>query len=318
MTYLRYLLRRGAFAVLSVYLVVTVTFFLINLTLWAKLGDRLAIARYRGATPRELAQIREGFMSARNIDVPIHERYLGWLIDVSTFEWGYSVAYRRPVIAVLDGRVQATLEYVLPGVVLAVGLGVIFGLVAALARDSVVDWSARGLGYVLLGIPAFVVVYYYQYLSGTGLATLGGFKLVAPRLSPTWLASFTVATSLLAGQVRFSRMAALEQSGRAFVKLLRAKGSSRLGLARHVLRNASLPIVSLSFSELLAVLMLDIYAIEAVLPIRGLAGASLLAARESDIPLVIWTTMVLVFIGITGNFLQDVLYGSLDPRVRSD
>lgn len=58
--------------------------------------------------------------------------------------------------------------------------------------------------------------------------------------------------------------------------------------------------------------------IEEILGVRGLAQASLAAVRQSDIPLVIWTTMVLVVIGITGNFLQDVLYGYLDPRIRSE
>ncbi|MFB6189578.1 MAG: ABC transporter permease [Halapricum sp.] len=318
MSYARYLARRALFAVLSVYLVLSVTFALINLTVWQKIENRLALARYNGASQAEIEQIRNAFVNSRHLDAPLYERYVKWLVDVTTLKWGHSFTYHQSVVAVLDGRIVTTLQYVVPGVLLAVVLGVVVGLFAALARDGVFDWSARLVGYGVLGVPVFVVIFYYQYLSGTGLAIVDGFRVVTPTLSKLQLASFTVAASLLAGQLRFSRTAALEQSGRAFVKMLRAKGATRLRLARHVLRNAAIPIVSLSFSEVIAVLMLNIYAIEDVLRIHGLAEASLTAARESDMALVIWTTMVIVLIGITGNFLQDVLYGYLDPRIRAD
>lgn len=318
MTYRRYLVRRAAFAVLSAYAVVTAMFFLTNLVTWDHLRERLAEARYGGASPEEIERLRATIASTRNLDVPIHERYVGWLVDVTTFDWGYSFAYREPVLSVLDGRVQTTLTYVLPGILFAVCLGVAFGIVAAFAKDGVFDVSTRIVAYLLLGVPAFMVVFYYLFLSGTGLATVGGVRLVAPRMSPAVLGAVTVATGLFAAQLRFARTAALEQTGRTFVKMLRAKGATRLVLGRHVLRNAAIPIVSLSLSELLAVLVLDIYVIEDVLPIRGLADASLRAVRQGDIPLVIWTTMVLVLIGITGSFLQDVLAGYLDPRIHAE
>jgi len=310
MSYLRFLARRAAFAVLSAYIVVSITFFLVASTLRLRLRQRLARAEWGRASESTLESLRSGFVAARNLDTPLHERYVGYLVDVTTLEWGWSFAFNEPVIAVLDGRVQATLGYVVPGVVLAVVLGVAFGLFAALAKDSGFDWSVRLVSYVLFGIPVFMFVIYLRFLT----TTTG----VLPTLGQYTLAISAVAVSLLAGQIRFARSAALEQTGRAFVKMLRAKGANRRRLARHVLRNAALPIVSLSMTELLAVLVLNIYIIEAVTGIQGLAGATLRAIRDSDTALVIWTTMVIVFIGIVGNFLQDVLYGSLDPRIRAD
>ena len=310
MSYLRFLARRGAFAVLSAYIVVSITFFLVASTVRLRMRQRLALASYGGASESTLESLRSGFVAARNLDTPLYERYVGWLVDVTTLEWGYSFAYNEPVIAVLDGRVQATLGYVVPGVILAVVLGVGFGLFAALAKDSGLDWSVRLVAYTLFGIPVFMFVIYLRFLTtGTGFL---------PSLGRYTLAISAVAVSLLAGQIRFARSAALEQTGRAFVKMLRAKGANRRRLARHVLRNAAIPIVSLSMTELLAVLVLNIYIIEAVVGINGLAEATLRAIRDSDTALVIWTTMVVVFIGIVGNFLQDVLYGSLDPRIRAD
>lgn len=315
MSYLRFVARRAAFAVFSAYVVITAAFFIADLMVKKQLSEQLAIARYGGADPEELERLRTSFIGRRGLEPPLYERYVDWLVNVATFEFGFSFAYRKPVLEVLKDVVPTTLAYVLPGVALAVLLGVALGLFAALAKDGAFDTSVRAGVYALLGVPAFMVIIYYHYLSGQGLGTVAGVDLVAPTLSPTVLAALTVATSLLAGQLRFARTAALEQTGRAFVKLLRAKGAGRVRLARHVLRNSAVPIVSLSMSELLAVLMLDIYIIEAVLPITGLASASLRAVRAGDTALIIWTSLVLVFIGIAGNFLQDVTYGYLDPRI---
>ncbi|MFC3478355.1 ABC transporter permease [Halobacterium litoreum] len=315
MSYLQYLARRVAFAVLSAYLVVTATFALITFTPNVDLGAKLAsAARFQRASPEEIEQIRQRYLEARGLDASLLDQYVGWLVDVTTLEWGYSFAYRKPVWSVLETRVPTTLEYVIPGVILAVAFGVLFGLASAMLRNSRFDWVLRVGSYALLGIPAFVGLVWYTAVGGAKIQSIGGTLLVVSP-HPQVLAAVTVAATLLAGQIRFARIASLEQAGKEFTKLLKAKGSSRLRVARHVLRNASIPIVSLSVTEILGVLVLNIYVIEEILEIEGLAGASLFAVRERDLPLIIGTTMILVFVGILGNLLQDVLYGYLDPRI---
>jgi len=317
MSYLRYVLRRAVFAVLSVYAVVTATFFLGYITIQDQIENVLARAQYGGMTERELNLLRENLNERYGLDQSFLERLVGWWVDVTTFDWGQSLSFREPIVAVLDGRVQTTLEYVIPGVVLAILLGVVLGLFAALAKDGVFDYSVRLLSYAVLGIPVFMLLFYMMYLEGWKIRLVGGWVLVLAEVDSMTLATLAVALGLLAGQIRFARASALEQTGRSFVKMLRAKGAGRIRLARHVLRNAAIPIISLSITELLAVLVLNIYVIEEVLGIRGLAAVSLEAATQSDVPLLIWSTMVVVALGITASFLQDVLYGYLDPRVRT-
>ena len=175
-----------------------------------------------------------------------------------------------------------------------------------------------------------MVAFYARLLSGYEVTLVGGWYVVLPRLGDMTIAMLAVAFGLLAGQLRFARASALEQTGEAFVKMLRAKGASRFRLARHVFRNAALPIVSLSITELLAVLVLNIYVIERALAIPGLASASLRSIgivqgggygsppAMADIPLFIWSVMIIVVIGIVLSFLQDVLSGYLDPRIGTD
>ncbi len=317
MSYLRYVARRALLAVASVYGAVTATFLLGNLTIRKTIGDQLARARYGGASPEEIRELRRELMGYYGLDQPVHERLLGYLADVTMLDLGRSLESGRPLVDVLGKIVPNTLEYVVPGVLIAVVFGVAFGLFAALSKNGVFDWSVRLSSYFFLGIPVFMLLVYMQYVSGW-YAGVGPLVVQLPAPNDKTLAAVAVALGLLAGQLRFSRAAALEQSGQAFVKMLRAKGAGRLRLARHVLRNAAIPIVSLSITELLAVLVLNIYVIEEVLGIRGLAGASLQAARSSNIPLLVWSTMVVVILGITLNFLQDVLYGYLDPRIRAE
>ncbi|QKY19441.1 ABC transporter permease [Halolamina sp. CBA1230] len=315
MSYVSYLLRRFAFAVLSVYAAATAMFAFIVLQIRFIFRQQLAFLRspWAKATEQEVERFRQSFVAQRGLDEPLYERYLHYLVDLTTLEWGQSVAYGEPVAAVLDGRVVTTLEYVLPGVVIAIALGVPLGVLAAFEKDGAVDWSARLSTYALLGVPVFMVITYVLAVVSPargGQSAAGGLSV-----HPQVIAAFTVAVSLLAGQLRFSRSAVLDQTGREFVKMLRAKGISRLTLVRHVLRNAALPIVSLSLTELLAVLVLNIYVIEEILPIDGLARASLVAVDQGDMSLVTWSTLVIVFLGIAGSFLQDVLYGYLDPQV---
>jgi peptide/nickel transport system permease protein len=316
MSYVRYIARRAAFAVLSVYAVVTVMFFLANYMWKYYLRNRLAFAEWSGASDAQLRRMRQQFVQQRGLDQPLHERYVDWLVSVATLDWGYSFEFQRPVIEVIRNPAITTLEYVVPGVILAVVLGVLLGLVAALTKDSAFDWATRVGAYVLFALPAFIVIDYFLHAA---LMTNGAeYSDRLARDHSQVIAAVTVAVSLLAGQVRFTRTASLDQTGQAFVKLLEAKGSSRIDVARHVLRNASLPIVSMSTSEIISVLALDIFVIERVLPIDGLASVMLLAVSRGDIPILIWSTMLFVFIGIAGNFVTDLLYGYLDPRVRAE
>jgi len=316
MSYRRFVARRLAVAVASVYVAVTAMFVLANFMWRHYLGGILGQASYNGASDEQLARIRRQFKRERGLDEPVHVRYVEWLVDVTTLNWGSSFEHGKPVVEVLADPVAATLQYVLPGVALAVVLGVLLGLVAALSKDGAFDWSVRLLAYTLFALPAFVLLDYG--VSAANLAAGAGVGDALAAAHPDAFASLLVAASLLAGQVRFARTASLEQTGQAFVKLLRAKGTGRVTVARHVLRNASLPIISMSTSEVVSVLALDIYVVEFILPIPGVAEVILAAVDTGDVPVLIWSTMVIVVLGIAGNFLTDLLYGYIDPRVRTD
>jgi peptide/nickel transport system permease protein len=322
-----YVARRAAFALFALYLVVSVTFGFIALTGDPNLG-LIAFAAAQGPpgehneTAREQRvqeAIRE-YKAARNLDDPLHERYAAWLVNVATFDWGESHETGQAVTAMLGEGLRETVVYLVPAVLLSVVVGIGAGVYSAIHRGSVGDYLAVTGGYLGFSLPNF----WLAIVLGALLSQYAGWYGVEgnPDLTTTVrtvvLPAFVLSTALAAGQFRYARAESLEHVGSEFVKLVRAKGAGPYRVARHVLRNAALPLVALFFSDLLAVLVLSVFVLEAVFGIHGFGEVFYTAIQKRDLPVIMGGTLVVAFVGIGGNFLQDVLYAVLDPRVDTE
>jgi peptide/nickel transport system permease protein len=125
-----------------------------------------------------------------------------------------------------------------------------------------------------------------------------------------------VAAALLAGQVSLTRSASIDEFDADYVRYLRAKGLSELGVDRRVLRNVLVPVLSMTAAELFSVLVLSVVVIESLLGIEGIGRLTYEAARNNDIPLILGSTMVLIVVGIGGSVACDLASALLDPRSR--
>jgi peptide/nickel transport system permease protein len=325
-SYASFVARRAAFAVLAAYLVVSLTFVASAVVQQNNLGGQIAAAERGGAGPEEVQEIREEFWEARGGSDHV-DRYVDFVTGFVVFDWGESYALEEPVTDVVADRLPYTLAYVVPGVLGAFLVGSLLGVLGAFRRNSIFDGVPRLAAYLAMGIPSFWLVHLLNVEFRSVMPWLRPTRVAlnaTPRVSEIWsfayplryaVPAFVLSLGLVAGLLQHSRAESLEYERAPFVKLLEAKGASRLRVARHVLRNAAVPILTLSFVEVLGVLMLNVYILESVFNIPGIGMISLLAIENQDTPLVVGTTMVLVFVGIGGNFLQDVLYGYLDPTI---
>ena len=321
--------RRTVLAVFSMYIVMTIVFGFVALTADPNLGQVRfnAALQYSNAPPEErLERIREevqAYRQARNLDVPVEQRYARWLIDITTLDWGVSPSHGRPVITVIGERLPFTVAYVIPAMVVSALVGIALGAVTALRQGSLIDRFGTTAAYVGLGIPNFwlasvlllELTYKRDVLSTSVSPSLGPFS--PANLEAMVLPMVVLSTSLIAGQLRYARAESLEYTGEEFIRLVKAKGHSGWGIARHVLRVAAAPLLSLFFVELLAVLIVNIYVLEFVFDLPGFGLLSYEAIQRRDLPLLLGTTMIVAFIGIAANLLQDGLYTVLDPRVGS-
>lgn len=264
--------------------------------------------RIGGAGPNaNISQIRQTYLEARGYDRPLLERYTDWLVDMTFLQWGFSVSQQRPALAaVIDGTARTAL-YVLPGTALSIVGGVVFGLRSAWHNGQLGERAGRIFVYFVFGLPSFFVA--------TILLTLVGGVPATTAIQNYVLPAIVLAVSLLAGQMKYTRAHSMEFVNAEFIAFLRAKGLGSLAIWRRLLKNIAVPMVTLLFTELLAVLVLNIFVLERIFEINGLGTMLYAAQREHDIPLLLGVTLIIVLIAVIGSLLQDLAAAWLDPRI---
>ena len=301
----RQIVRRLLRAVAALLVVTAVVFTLLHLS-----GDPAYIL----LTPEATAEDRAAFRAEYGMDRPLwvqYGRYLGRLVQG---DFGQSLSFRTPAVAVALERLPATLELTLAAMALAVLISLPAAVLAAVRRGTLFDRALMIFTLIGQTVPTFwlgmvmilvlAVRFHLFPASGRG----GVLHLVMPATAlALWL------TALLARVTRSEMIEALEQD---YVRTARAKGLTERGIAaRHALKNALLPIITvmgLQFGGLLGGAVMT----ETVFAWPGVGTMILDAILKKDVPVVL-AGVVLVAVGfILVNLLLDLLYTVLDPRLR--
>lgn len=309
MSLLRVFAQRIALGVVAAWAVLTAVFALITLTDEWVLQGEVGLLRWGGADDETIESHREEYLAERGFDRPIWEQYADWMGDMLTLRWGESFATGDAVFPTVIDATARTATYVVPAIVVAIALGILIGLYAALNPDSRIANTGLGTAYLLFALPNFWV--------GGMLLSLGAGNTVGyPDLFyDHFLPIALTATTLVGGYASYSRAHGLEYASADFVTLVKAKGASKLRIARHVVRNAAIPLFSMLFTEALALLVLAVFVIETLFGIDGFGLLLFGAIQEADLPVLLGGTMILIGVGVVGNIVQDVSYSALDPRV---
>lgn len=280
------------------------------------------IAFIRWAAPMESQEeVVQAYKESRNYDDPILQRYLSWMWEYVTLEWGYSFTYNEPVMDVLARKAPVTVAYLVPSILIASVTSVLIGLGAGLNRNGVLDAVTSGLAYIGFGIPAFLLselfivllidhlqLFVVQVDTRYGLWTKENIALV-------FLPVPVVTLNLIAIQVRYVRAEALGTITEDFVKMLRATGAGPWLVAKNVLRNIAVPLLSVFFTEVLTVLIVTVFIVEVVFGVPGLGLTAFQAISDQDIGLILATTFIPVLVGLVGNLVQDIAFTVIDPRI---
>ena len=249
------------------------------------------------------------YAADRGLDRPLYEQYLDWMGNMLTLDWGESLETGEPAFGMVVDATLRTAMYVVPATVLAVCLGLGIGLYAALQPGSRLADTGRLGSYLMFGVPSFWLG--GLFVGAVWSETIGHSALLFDHILPIALVTMT----LLGGYVSYSRAYALEEASEEFVTLVRAKGAGPVRIARHIVRNAAIPMFSMLFTEALGLLMLAIFVIEVVFGIEGFGLLFFFAMVGRDIPVILGAAIVIIAVGVVGNILQDISYQYLDPRV---
>jgi peptide/nickel transport system permease protein len=333
---LRYLITRLLAAAVMALLATLVVFLIASQVpgdpILSRLGDLAA------SNPAIVAEYRAQW----GLDLPLWEQYWIFLQKLAHGDLGVSIATQRPVLDDIAQYAPATLELATIAFVLAVVIGIPFGILAAVGRDSWVDHAARFVSLIGVSSPTFWLAFIMLAVFYGGLQIAPGpGRIDAIALPPPSVTGLYVVDSILAGDwatlrdvsahlvlpaivlaaatlgliTRTTRASMLETLGQDYVRVARAKGlKERAVVIGHALPNALIPVVTLgglAYAQLLTGAVLT----ETIFSWPGLGRYTFRSAVALDFPAIMGITLIVAVVYLVINLLIDVSYALLDPRV---
>lgn len=334
MSYTDHLARRGLQGIPVLFGLSFIIFFISRVIP----GDPVRLALGPDATDEQAEALRQDM----GLDEPIYIQYIEWIIGVFQGEWGMSLRTGNNVFNDIVFRLPATFELVIIALVFAILFGVPFGVIAGTNKDKWQDHLSRLTALFGVSMPRFWVGILLQifivaglgYFHLTGRATEGvapsritGMYLFDSVLLTDWAAftdalshlilpAFALGLATLAQIMRLVRSDIIEQSRKDYVLAAQASGlPQNLIHYKYMLRNAftsSLTVIGLAFGFLLG----NAFLIETVFAWPGMARYGVQAILFQDFNAIVGVVIVIGFAYVFANFVVDLLYGYLDPRVR--
>ena len=303
----RYVLYRLLLALPTVFGVITLVFLLIHLVP----GDPVDVML--GETARAADKVR--LRHQLGLDRPLLIQYARYLRRLARADLGRSLHSGRPVRRMIVARYPATLELAAGALLVAVLLAAPLGLVAAARPGSPLDALCRGIAVAGASMPNFwlgplLILIFAIALEWAPVSGRGGLAHLA-------LPALTLGMGMAAVLTRMLRATLLDRLGDEYIRTARAKGASELRvLLRHALRNAVLPVVTVLGLQAGALLAGAIIT-ETIFAWPGIGRLTLLAIQTRDYPLVQGCMLVIALTYVVINLCTDLLYGVIDPRLRS-
>lgn len=301
----RFLVLRLWHAVLSLVAVTLAVYVMLNAS-----GDPATLMLPDTAKPEDITALRRTL----GLDAPLHLRYFRFLANTLRGDLGVSFIYGEPTLQIVLQTVPATAELALAGMAIALVISIPLGVTAAVFRGRLLDKAALTLAMLGQSMPVFwlgmmaimLVSVRLRWLPTSGY---GGFAhLVLPALTLGWFTNALI--------TRLVRSSMLEVLGEDYVRTARSKGLSELCvILKHALRNAAIPVVTVVGLQLGAV-MGGAVVTELVFAWPGIGRLTLEAIYQRDYPLALAAILFIAVVFVVVNFLVDIAYTVIDPRVR--
>ena len=301
----KYILKRIAMGILSVFIVATLTFFLMNLVPGGPFVAEKSISK----------AAQEALAAKFGLDKPLHQRYFTYMSDFLHGDMGASLRQRgRTVSDIIFSKFPVSARLAGIAVAVALSVGIPLGCISAYNRGRFADNFIIVLGTCGIAIPSFISSVLLLYTFGSWLKVLPtmGFNEFSAYIMPvTALAIYPTAYI-----TRLMRSSLLDVMGQDYIRTAKAKGlSSFKTLFKHALRNAILPIVAY-VGPMLASLMTGSFVVEKIFTIPGLGREFVSSVTNRDYTMIMGTTIILASLVILANVLVDILYKVIDPRIK--
>jgi peptide/nickel transport system permease protein len=302
---IRFVAERLGQALVSIFGVLTLVFVVLHLS-----GDPTLLLVPQDASAEMIAELR----SQLGFDRPLYVQYFSYLADLARLDFGESVVQRIPAFDIVVARLPYTVELACGALVVAVGVGIPAGIVMASYPGG---WLERVLTAVVVtgqSVPTFlsgillilVFAVWLRWVPSSGAGDFGA--LILPSIALGALSMSTFA--------RMTRIAIADELGKDYVRAARARGLSQGAvILRHVLRNASIPVISIAALEI-GNLLAGAVIIETVFAWPGIGQLAIQSIQARDFLVVQMVVLLISVVYVVTSLLADFIYAAVDPRIR--
>ncbi|MEI3611259.1 ABC transporter permease [Pseudogracilibacillus sp. SO30301A] len=302
---LKYLLKRIGYILLSLFFIVTITFFLM------KLAPGGPFTSERKLPPKLEEQMNEAY----GLNDPIHVQYVDYLTRIAKWDFGPSFNnVGQSVNDIINRSFKYSLILGIESIILALSVGVFLGVIAALYHNKFADYTAMIIAVLGISVPSFILAAVLQYVFAfkLGLFPIAKFDSFAHSVLP----AIALAATPLAFIARLMRSSMLEVLNSDYIKTAKAKGlSNRITIYRHGIRNAILPVVSY-LGPLVVSILTGSFIIETIFAIPGLGNEFVESVTNRDYTVIMGTTVFFSILLLVSILIVDIIYGFIDPRIK--
>ncbi len=299
-----YLLKRIALAVLTIWVVITLTFFVMRAVPGGPFLGEKALTQ----------EAMDALQAKYGLDKPLPQQYITYLKDIVTrLDFGPSLKQRgRTVSEIIGQGLGVSVPLGLAAAAIATAAGLTLGAVAALRRNKLPDRLIMALTTTFVSMPSFIIGTFLLYLFAIELPILpANGAMAGGRILPI----VTLALYPTAYITRLTRSSMLDVLGQDYIRTARAKGLSggRI-LFGHALKNALLPVITY-LGPMIANIVTGSLVVEQIFATPGIGRSFVSSISNRDYPMIMGTTIVLSVLIVTMNLLSDVVYKLVDPRI---
>ncbi|QOS77529.1 ABC transporter permease [Paenibacillus sp. JNUCC31] len=311
-----YIVRRIAQAIPLLFVISIVSFTLIKLAP----GDPVLSF----VTPNMGAEDVERIRQNLGLDQPMYVQYVVWLKNVLSGDLGYSLVNHRPVAEMIIERLPATFGLMGVSLLLSLLISIPLSMIAGSRQNSLFDRGLSLISYIGISIPSFwfgmMLIYFFavelHWLPSMGMRTVGmdsAWDIIKHGILPCTVLTF-MNVSVYMRYIRSNTISQLEED---YVQIQYAYGATKgTVLLRHVLKNVLLPVITIlgmSLPELIA----GAFITESVFSWPGMGSLGISAVHGLDYPIIMGITMMSSVLLVVGNLIADILYGVVDPRIKT-
>ena len=302
---LKYIIKRTGMALLTIWIVATLTFFVMNLVPGGPFLSEKAIS------PEATAALEAKY----GLDKPLIEQYFTYMKDALHGDFGDSLKQRgRTVAEIITSKFPISAKLGGLAVLVSLMIGVPLGCVSAFNRGKWLDKLIIVIATCGIAVPSFVVCTILMYVFGMELGWFPTFGLNTPLhyVMPVMALAFYPTAYI----TRLMRSSMLDVLGQDYMRTAKAKGLSQfVSLFKHALRNAILPVVTY-VGPMMAYTISGSFIVEKIFTIPGLGGEFIGSITARDYTIIMGTTIFLATLMVIVNLLVDILYTIIDPRIK--